>query len=295
MIFRRLNCESPDHGPMFYNQDNHDLHRFFRDISHARQSALLLDYDGTLAPFCRDRLQARPYPGVTALLKEIMSIGRTRVVLISGRRAHEVISLLNLIPAPEVWGTHGLERLHCDGTYEMPEIDLYARDALSEAETWAASLQLQSLVERKPGSVAVHWRDLPEDKAQDIRNKVVLGWLPIADRACLTLEQFDGGVEIRMADRNKGHAVRTILAEMEIDAPVAYLGDDQTDEDAFHALQDRGLRILVRSHWRETAADLWLRPPVQLTAFLREWLQACRLAPMGPSQAQSNPSYLEDR
>ena len=267
---------------MFYNQGNHNLRRFFGDVAHARQSALLLNYDGTLAPFHRDRHLAKPYPAATALLKDIISIDRTRIVLITGRRAHEVIPLLNLIPAPEVWGTHGLERLHSDGTYEMPDIDSCTRDALSEAETWVASLQLQSLVEHKPGSVAVHWRDLPDDKAQDIRNKVVLGWLPIAHRADLTLELFDGGVEIRMADRNKSDAVRTILAEMEIDTPVAYLGDDQTDEDAFQALQDRGLRILVRSHWRETAADLWLRPPIQLAAFLREWLQACRVAPIGP-------------
>ena len=44
-----------------------------------------------------------------------------------------------------------------------------------------------------------------------------------------------------MAVRNKGDAMRTILAEMDADAPVAYLGDDQSDEDAFRALQGRGL------------------------------------------------------
>ena len=84
-------------------------------------------------------------------------------------------------------------------------------------------------------------------------------------RACLRLEEFDGGVEMRMADPNKGDAVRTILTEMDVDdAPVAYLGDDESDEDAFRVLQNRGLCVLVRTQWRETAANLWLRPPLQL-------------------------------
>jgi len=269
-----------------------DLRTFFRDVAHARQSALLMDYDGTLAPFHRDRYLAIPYPCVTELLRDIMDTGRTRLVVITGRSAREVIPLLRLSPAPEIWGTHGLERLHSDGTYELPEIDSYTGDALLAAHEWAVRLNLDDSVEQKPGSVAVHWRDLPDDEAREIRNKVLLGWLAIADRACLTLEQFDGGVEIRLANRNKGDAVRTILAEMEITAPVAYLGDDQTDEDAFHALRDRGLRVLVRPHWRESAADLWLRPPVQLATFLLDWLHACRSAPISQTRARWNLSQM---
>ena len=260
-----------------------DLQNFFRQVARAPQSALLLDYDGTLAPFQQDRYQAFPYPGVTALLKEIIDTGRTRLVLISGRRAHELLPLLNVSPHPEIWGTHGLERVSCDGSYLPPQIDSYTLDALTAADLWVDSLQLHHLAEHKPGSLAIHWRGLSEDEAHEIRSKVMLGWLAIADRACLTLEQFDGGVEIRMSDRNKGDAVRTILAEIDVDAPVAYLGDDQTDEDAFRALQDRGLSVLVRPQSRETAAHLWLSPPTQLLAFLRQWLDASRGAPIDPA------------
>ena len=65
------------------------------------------------------------------------------------------------------------------------------------------------------------------------------------------MREFDGGIELRAASRNKGDAVRTILSELEPDTPVAYLGDDETDEDAFLALSERGLRVLVRRDWRE--------------------------------------------
>lgn len=264
-----------------------DVQNFFRNIAQARQSALLLDYDGTLAPFQQDRYQAFPYPGVTALLREIMDTGRTRLVLITGRRAHELVALLDLSPHPEIWGTHGLERFYSDGSYLAPQMDACAFDALSAADSWVDNLQLHHLAEHKPGSLAVHWRGLTQDEALEIRSKVLLGWLPIADHACLTLEQFDGGIEIRMSDRNKGDAVRTILAEMEVDAPVAYLGDDTPDEDAFRALQGRGLGVLVRPQWRDTAANLWLRPPTQLLAFLRQWRDACRGTQTGSRHGQS--------
>lgn len=58
---------------------------------------------------------------------------------------------------------------------------------------------------------------------------------------------------------------------------VAYLGDDQTDEDAFRALEklgEHGLSVLVRTHVRETAADIWIKPPEQLIEFLENWLLA---------------------
>ena len=263
-----------------------NLPAFFRTVERAQQSALLLDYDGTLAPFRRDRLRATPYPGVTQLLKDIMDIGHTRMVIVSGRRAPELVPLLNLSPAPEIWGTHGLEHLSSDGTYQRQDIDSDTADALSEADQWIDGLHFHHMVEHKPGSLAVHWRGLTEQDANVVRDKVLLGWLPIADRACLTIDHFDGGVEMRMGTRNKADAVRTILAQMEVDAPVAYLGDDECDEEVFRALQNRVLRVLVRPQWRETAADLWLRPPIELLAFLQDWLQASQPSPSKSTRAQ---------
>lgn len=253
-----------------------NLHAFLRSVGRAYQSVLLLDYDGTLAPFQTDRDKAVPYPGVTELLNKIMSTGRTRVAFITGRRAQELLPLLNLKRRPEIWGSHGLERLHADGRYEVRTIDINAHKAILEADKWVRNLQLQDRLERKPGSLAVHWRGLPDGQAIEIRKKVLPGWSALARQAQLSLENFDGGLEIRTAICNKVDAVRTILQEVEENAPVAYLGDDAADEHVFRAMHNSGLCVLVRSHWRATMADLWLRPPEQLTEFLRDWLVACR-------------------
>jgi len=267
-----------------------NLRDFFRNVACARQSVLLLDYDGTLAPFRLDRFQAVPYHGVTALLQAIIDTGRTRLAMITGRRASELLPLLKLSPPPEIWGSHGLEHLGNDGCYEMVDMDSETLDALFEADHWIDSLKLHDRAEHKPGSLAIHWRGLPEQEANEIRSKVLLRWLPIADHSCLMLEPFDGGLEIRMADRSKGDAVQRILSEIDIDAPVAYLGDDECDEDVFHVLQNRGLRVLVRHDWRETNADVWLRPPGQLRDFLHEWLQACLQKPSNHSAHQMESS-----
>lgn len=56
---------------------------------------------------------------------------------------------------------------------------------------------------------------------------------------------------------------------------MAYLGDDQTDENAFEALHGRGLSVLVRREYRPTNADVWIQPPEGVTAFLSDWASAC--------------------
>jgi trehalose-phosphatase len=87
--------------------------------------------------------------------------------------------------------------------------------------------------------------------------------------------KFDGGMEIHATARSKGDAVRAIVAEAGNRGAIAYLGDDVTDEDAFAALQGYGIGILVRSDYRPTVADVWIRPPEGVVDFLTSWIRAC--------------------
>jgi trehalose 6-phosphate phosphatase len=253
-----------------------EVEQFMNAVTQSPVSALLLDYDGILAPFCLNRQQALPYPGMTALLQEIIVNGRTRVVIITGRNAREVIPLLAVHPSPEIWGCHGLERLRPDGTCEAPRVEEPVLHALADADRWLRYQGLHNRAEFKTAAVAVHWRGLDEATAAEIRGQVLLGWLPIAQSTPMELLEFDGGIEMRMPGRDKGDAVRTILDEIGPGVPVAYLGDDLTDERAFLALGTLGLSVLVRPEWRKTAAALWIRPPEGLREFLTRWLQACR-------------------
>jgi trehalose-phosphatase len=96
-------------------------------------------------------------------------------------------------------------------------------------------------------------------------------WRPIAAGGVVEVLRFDGGVELRSVGCNKQSAVKAVLSETSPDSAVAYLGDDVTDEDAFRAVKLRGLGVLVRPELRQTEADVWLKPPHELLAFLRRW------------------------
>jgi len=264
------------------------IEKFLRTVAESPLSVLLLDYDGTLAPFSVDRKKAVPYPGVRAILQEIVNIGRTRLIIISGRDAHDVEPLLRIRPFPEVWGAHGLQRLRTNGACEMPEIHPDALQALVDAERWLGYQGLDHMAEPKPGSLAVHWRALDPNSAVKLRGKILLGWLPIAQRASLKVLEFDGGLELRVPDQDKSDAIATILREIGPDVPVAYLGDDVTDETAFRALQNRGLTVLVRREHRKTSARVWLKPPEELLEFLTLWRDACRATSLARSASYSS-------
>jgi trehalose 6-phosphate phosphatase len=250
-----------------------EIQSFLQSVARAPQSLLMLDFDGTLAPFRKDRMTAFPYPGVTSLLQELRATGKTRIVIVSGRDATEIIPLLAIEPPLEVWGCHGLQRISVDGSIKVSALDERTEKALFVAKEWLVSQQLQNAAEFKTGSVAVHWRGLSENRAQDIHDRVMLGWAEIAQRSSLDLLHFDGGIEIRSTKTNKGTVVRTLLDEMKSAVPSAYLGDDITDEAAFSTINGSGLSMLVRPEWRPTAARLWLRPPREVIDFLTRWLE----------------------
>jgi len=252
---------------------------FLRKVESAPLSVLLLDYDGTLAPFLINRHRAVPYAGVVDVLQRIADRGRTRLVVVTGRDAHEIGPLLGIKPPLEVWGAHGLQRLRPNGTCETPEIPADVAPSLENARQWLNYQGLLDLAEFKPGSIAVHWRALDEAAAFKLRSRIVLGWSHMIQQGALNLLEFDGGVELRITQIDKGDVVRTILGEISPEVPVAYLGDDATDEHAFQALAHRGLAVLVRPKSRRTSAQAWLRAPQQLLDFLHSWDKATESKP----------------
>lgn len=251
-----------------------DLDAFFKRVASASQRVLMLDYDGTLAPFRVRPEQAAPYPGVSETLTEIISAGGTRVVIVSGRRAGELVPLLGLPQPPEIWGAHGWERVLPSGEHRTDEPNAAARARLEEAERRVQELARDGArIERKPASRALHWRGLPALTVAKVREQATERWAPLTQEGEVELLEFDGGLELRASGCNKQHAVKTVLSETGAGSAVAYLGDDTTDEDAFAAVKPRGLAVLVRPEFRPTAADVWLRPPAELIEFLRRWRQ----------------------
>jgi len=249
-------------------------------LESASRFLLMMDFDGTLAPFEADPADATPYPQVEAVLDEILESGSTRVALVTGRPADRLVPLVRLCRPVEIWGIHGAERLHEDGTRTLVEPGGAETIALSKCAKWvrdAGLLDARStprlFLEQKTGTIALHWRGAGDGEGERVRSAVAPAWSELVERTRLGVMDFSEGIEVRSMDVTKGTAVRTMLDEEEakIGLAAAYLGDDLTDEDAFAAIRGRGLGVLVRPELRPTAAEAWLRPPPDLLNFLRLW------------------------
>jgi trehalose 6-phosphate phosphatase len=259
------------------------LEEFFSNFTGSGNAApvLLLDYDGTLAPFRVDRMKARPFKGVREILGRIQAESHTRIVVISGRPAHEISRLLRgnppVIKEPvEIWGLHGSERLYPDGKHEVEQPTPETQRMLDQLREYLRHNNIGGEFEDKPNAAVMHWRGASARTARFIELRTREIFEPLAAQDGLTLLEFESGLELR-AGRDKGDAVRAIVAEMPAGTPIAFLGDDYTDEAAFRAVNETNgphLSVLVKPETRATEAELWLRPPSELRLFLKKWLKA---------------------
>ncbi len=252
------------------------LEAFFCSLQQAQAPLLLLDYDGTLADFRIDRFTARPWAGVRKLLTAIQKDGRTSVKVITGRPAGEINPLLQLEEPVEVWGLHGAERLYANGKRELEKTPREALAKLDELREQLRRDAFGGLFEDKPNATVMHWRGHSPRLAKSIEKKTRALFVPATRIRGLSLLPFESGIELR-GGRDKGGAVEAIVEQAAPGTPVAYLGDDLTDESAFHAvnrMKGVHLSVLVRRARRKTEAEVWLHPPEELRWFLRQWSKA---------------------
>jgi len=202
----------------------------------------------------------KPIPGLDALLKKAKSKS------VFGTKMRSVIKQAD---------PHGIEKVDCLGRYEEGPVSEPALAILAEAESQLESAGVGEHLEVKLAGVALHWRGLKPAAVSKIRTKAYRILKPLAASPEIVLAEFEEGIEIRLASANKGNALRDLLSQLQDCVPIAYLGDDDTDEEAFQVLNGRGLSVLVGSKPRFTLAQIWLKTPGQLLTFLTQWIQAC--------------------
>jgi trehalose-phosphatase len=250
-----------------------DIDGFLGGLSCSEGKLLMLDYDGTLSPYHIERHEAVPYPGIRELLSKALASADCRTVIVSGRSIEDLRPLLGIESGIEIWGCHGWERLGPGGDYSPPDLDDGASSGLEEARYYAESSGRGERLEVKAASVAIHWRGLDEKEKASLESEFDEKWQELANGRNLEVHPFNGGIELRPNGMDKGIVARRLMEETP--GPAAYLGDDNTDEDAFRAISGRGLGILVSPSLRETAADVWLKPPDELIWFLERWIESC--------------------
>jgi trehalose 6-phosphate phosphatase len=256
------------------------------DAVAGRHPAVFFDFDGTLSDIVEDADSARLSEGTTEALTSL--IAQCPVGILSGRDLADVQQRIGL---PGVWyaGSHGFELTGPDGAHHQ---NAEATASIPVLEQAAAQLTDQLghipgvVVEHKRFGVAVNYRKAARDRVGEVAAAVRTAGQRIGLRVTTGREVIELRPDV---DWDKGKTLRWVLDYMRDDeagpsAPSGrrpgaaeefsllpiYLGDDITDEDAFDAVRDDGIAVVVRHSEdgdRATAALFALDNPEQVRKF----------------------------
>jgi trehalose 6-phosphate phosphatase len=237
-----------------------------------RQPAVFFDFDGTLSEIVENPDSARLADGAADALTSLSA--RCPVAILSGR---DLADVRQRIGVPGIWyaGSHGFELTGPDGAHHQNAEAAASIPVLAEAAAELAD-QLGHIagvvVEHKRFGVAVHYRNAARDRVGEVAAAV----RGAGQRTALRVTTGREVIELRPdVDWDKGKTLRWVLDYIRDNEgpggllPI-YLGDDITDEDAFDAIHDDGVAILVRhgdDGDRATAAGYALDNPDQVREF----------------------------
>ncbi len=255
--------------PAGYEEYDSWLGRFIRDY----QLAVFLDYDGTLSPLVRHPSEARLSRAMRRTLEACAERRDTDLAIISGRALDDVRKTVGN-DALTYAGNHGLE-------IEGPGLEEYRHEDLvhyrARADALAKSLEVLerdgAWTEAKGPTLTFHIREVPVAKRgkliEEVRRRMIDAGYQARDA--------HAAVEARPPiGWDKGRAVLHILRSRyglswSEKVRVIYVGDDQTDEDAFRFLAGLAFTFRVGSPDTVTAATRRL-PDVDAVRGLLDWV-----------------------
>jgi trehalose 6-phosphate phosphatase len=246
-------------------------------ISQAQTLFLFLDYDGTLTSIVsRPELALCP-PKVKRHLEELRDLSGVYLAVVSGRSLEDLREKVRVSGIIYV-GNHGLEIENPSGSHkkslsstrtrELRKITQNLRNALKEIPG--------ILFEEKGPILSVHYRNVPRKLLALIPRVMKEELQQWKDRWKMASGKMV--LEIRPnVDFHKGKAVTQILKPFSSPGLLPlYLGDDQTDEDAFRSLKGRGISVFVGTGKLPLKADFFLQTPDEVQEFLFRCLETRR-------------------
>lgn len=239
------------------------------------QVALLLDYDGTLAPLTEE-LSVMPKDNEINI-KKLAQNEKIFLCIFSGRELSEIKNHLKL-PNVTYAGNHGLEVEYPSGKkfkIEMPEELLEKHKKLVE-ELKEKVVCSGAWVEDKKISVSYRYKGV-NDK---LKAKLVETAKGIIQSHGFQLIETPYALEGKpRVNWDKGEGAKMIL-EKQFDADwatklkIIYAGDDTTDEDAMKVLSGIGKTFRVSElPTLKTYANFQIKTPEEV-GYLLQWLQS---------------------
>ena len=201
-------------------------------------SALFLDFDGTLAPLAPRPQDVRVPDWVIPSLQNLSKQLGGAVALVSGRPLAQLDEFMAPLVLPAA-GSHGAEWRDASGQVERhgaspPPSVLDVARRLAQAHDGL-------ILETKPGGFAFHYRARPE--LESVCRDTLVEALRAASGAAESWDWLQGHCvfELRRRGVSKGVAVNRLMAEPPFAGRVpVFVGDDATDEDGIAAVQGAG-------------------------------------------------------
>jgi trehalose 6-phosphate phosphatase len=241
-----------------------------------------VDFDGTLAPFVTDPMQARALPGALDALRAAAALDGDTVALVSGRDLATLAELTGFGADDGIVliGSHGAQASPQAGDNEVLDQEARARLNVVAAELKAVQSRYPAArLELKPAAVALHTRGVdPAVAAAALAEARELG------------ERYPGVhvmpgkdvVELTVVEANKGTAILRLARAAGSEATL-YVGDDVTDERAFAALNPAAGDLTVKVGDGETAAAYRVPDPAAVVDLLELFVEQRRAAAPQPA------------
>ena len=245
------------------------------EFARRRGILLCLDYDGTVSEITPDAANARPVEGIRTSIERIASASKqARVAIVSGRRIQEVQRLLGIDSGILFSGVHGLEFTNASGEVSFVSDVAECAQELARVKQWLIGHVPGSRgfrIEDKVAAVGLHYRQADASEAAELCGR--LSEFVSANAQGLKLVQLKMIAEAMPRYASKARAVELLKARKPRSFATIYCGDDSTDEDAFAALGDGDVSLLVGSP-RVTRAAYRLPDPAALAVELAQLADA---------------------
>ncbi len=250
------------------------------EIARAPHLLVACDYDGTVAPFVADPMKALPLRETSVALRSLASLPQTSVAVISGRSLRDLAILSRLPAEVHLVGSHGTE-FDIDFALDLDPVLAERRVRLVDRLAEIAESHEGVSLEKKPASVAVHYRNVSDTAVDAVLQAVDAVATSVGD---LTVRHGKMVCELLLIPTDKGRALTKVRGSVGATA-VLFLGDDITDEDAFATLHGPDIGVKVGDG--HTAAAHRVRSTDDVAVLLAalcarrsEWLAGAGVVPI---------------
>ncbi len=250
------------------------LFDFWEEVKRALTpgALLLLDYDGTLTPIVERPELATLSPDMGELLKRVSQ--HYTLGIISGRSLADVKRLVGL-EGIYYAGNHGFKIIGPGVKLVKPEAERVCSTLIKFCKELQEKLSKikGAIVENKGLTASVHYRLVAGGEFGHLKNIFEKVVSPYIDSGVIKVTRGKKVFEIRPnIEWDKGKAVLWIYSVVDPKGKLKpiYVGDDQTDEDAFLALKEKGITILISEEPIESNAKYFVKNIDEVKTFFEK-------------------------